>query len=428
MRRRAYGALAVKDVDVAKVLPGRAGEAVTVGVDAGKFELLVVSRWADGEFERPWRVGNPLEIPLLVGRLRELGQGRKLIVAVEASGTYGDALRQALADGGIAVQRVSGKASKDYAEIFDGVPSQHDGKDAAIVAELAALGKSQPWPYQEPDVWEQELRYWVDWLVAQRQQLTVWQGRLEGLLARHWPEATRVLKLSSMTLLRTLAQYGSAQALAADSQAAAVLAKWGGRFLDPQKVADLLAGARTTVGVRPGVWEQRQVQDFAQQALAARRQGLRSVSRLRRLAQDQAVLQAQGKAVGVPTACVIWVHTGDPRKYHAAAAYRKAMGLNLKERSSGRYQGQLKISKRGSARTRQWLYFAVLRLVQKCGVRPWYEAKKARNPTHAKRALVAVMRKLALALYHVAVRGEEFNARRLFARILPRDRRQVATP
>lgn len=31
--------------------------------------------------------------------------------------------------------------------------------------------------------------------------------------------------------------------------------------------------------------------------------------------------------------------------------------------------------------------------------------------------MVAVMRKLAVALYHVGVRGEEFQPRRLFGRI-----------
>ena len=67
-------------------------------------------------------------------------------MALEPSGTYGDPLRQALSDAGIAVVRVSPKAAHDYAEVFDGVPSQHDGKDAAVVAELAALGKSTPWP------------------------------------------------------------------------------------------------------------------------------------------------------------------------------------------------------------------------------------------------------------------------------------------
>jgi transposase len=121
--------------------------------------------------------------------------------------------------------------------------------------------------------------------------------------------------------------------------------------------------------------------------------------------------------VGIATACVLWTSTGDPRKYDSAAAYRKAMGLNLVERSSGAYQGRLRISKRGSPRSRQWLYFAVLRLVQECGVRPWYEAKKARAEEDARRAVVAVMRKLAMALYYVGVHNEEFQPRRLFGRI-----------
>src|SRR6202022_4920455 len=180
----------------------------------------------DGACERPWKIDNPGDILGFVGLLERLGLGRKRIVAMESSGTYGDALRQALADAGIALQRVSGKAAHDYAEVFDGVPSQHDGKDAAVVAELAALGKSAPWPYRPTEVWEQELAYWVEWMVGHRQVLNLWQGRLEGLLGRHWPEATRVLKLSSVTLLRVLAQYGSPQALAADPEAGARVARW----------------------------------------------------------------------------------------------------------------------------------------------------------------------------------------------------------
>jgi hypothetical protein len=127
----------------------------------------------------------------------------------------------------LAVLRVSPKAAHDYAAIFDGTPSQHDGKDAAVVAELAALGQAAAWPYQVRPGWEQELAYWVDWLEAQRQVLVLWAGRLEGLLARHWPEATRVLRLTQARLLRALAHYGGPAALAADGQAAARLAGGG---------------------------------------------------------------------------------------------------------------------------------------------------------------------------------------------------------
>jgi transposase len=417
MNKRAYRATCVNDVNWDQLAQGKEGLGISLGVDVGKYTLWAVCRWADGRFERPWRVKNPEEIPALLGLVKQVTVGRKLVVAMESSGTYGDALRQALADHGIKVQRVSGKAAHDYAEVFDGVPSQHDGKDAAVIAELAALGKAQPWEYQPTELWEQELVYWVEWMVAHRQMLTIWQGRLEGLLARHWPEANQVLKLSSVTLLRVLQRYGNPKALAADPEAADQLAHWGGAFLSPEKIENLLAGARSSVGVRVGKWQQQMIQDYASQALAAKQEGNRARRRLCGLAKGHAVLQAQGQVVGVPTACVLWVSTGDPRKYHAAAAYRKAMGLNLVEQSSGTYQGKLRLSKRGSARSRQWLYFAVLRLVQKCGVRPWYEAKKARDEVDARRILVAVMRKLALALYHVGVNNEEFQPRRLFGRI-----------
>ena len=182
MSKRAYRATRVNDVNWDQLAQGKDGLDIALGVDVGKYSLWAVCRWADGRFERPWRVQNPGEIPTLLTLLKRVSAGRKSVVAMESSGTYGDALRQALADNQIEVRRVGGKAAHDYAEVFDGVPSQHDGKDAAVVAELAALGKAMPWEYQPADPWEQELAYWVEWMVAHRQMLTIWQGRLEGLL------------------------------------------------------------------------------------------------------------------------------------------------------------------------------------------------------------------------------------------------------
>jgi transposase len=188
-----------------------------------------------------------------------------------------------------------------------------------------------------------------------------------------------------------------------------------------------LGSARQSTGVRQGVWEARQLRDCATQAFEARRAFQHSQRQLRRLAQGHAVLQAQGRAVGVPTACVLWTCVGDPRAYDSGGAYRKAMGLNLVERSSGTYQGQLRISKRGHARSRQWLYFAALRLVPKAGVQRWFQAKKAKDGQQGKRALVAVMRRVALALYQVAVHGQTFDARRLFpGKTRPHGRRQAS--
>ena len=202
--------------------------------------------------------------------------------------------------------------------------------------------------------------------------------------------------------------------MAQDPQAATLVVQWGGRYLSPEKVEALLNGARTSLGVRQQEWSRRQLTDYARHALEAREEVKRSKRHLQRLARGHEVLQAQGRVVGIATACVLWVNVGDPRDYFSARAYRKALGLNLVERSSGTYKGKLRISKRGHPAPRQWLYFAVLRLVQQAGVRRWYEAKKSKDGNVAKRALVAVMRKLVLALHGVAVDGRTFSASRLF--------------
>ena len=425
-RRRAYRAVDVKNVVLSEILERVPLGPVTAGVDNGKYEVFVVIRSHDGSFERPWKVANPMEIGLLVGILTDLAAIRPLIVAMESTGTYGDALRGKLAQAGLAVHRVGTKAAHDYAEIFDGVPSQHDGKDAAVIAELAAFGKSSVWPYREPSVEDADMAYWVDWLDAQQDIQRLWTGRLESLLARYWPELTRLLDLTSVALLQMLVHYGGAVAVAADPTASQQLVKWGRATLKAKKIEDVIASAMQTIGLRQGLREQERMRQYAAASLAAYRETQTARRELKRLAQGNEVVLRQARVVGTATACVLRVYLGDPRDYSSGDAYRKAMGLNLKERSSGEYQGRLKITKRGPSIVRRWLYFAAMRQVQDSPVRRWYEAKKAKDGERGKGALVAVMRKLALALHAVGAKGKRFEPWRLFpGHLLARQARQV---
>jgi len=415
MKREAYRAVDVKQVFVESLATDKAGVAAVVGLDVAKSDFLAVVRWSDARFERPWRAKNPEEIPDMIHRLQRLADGRPLTIAMESTGTYGDALRQAMTDVKLAVHRVSGKAVHDYAEIFDGVPSQHDGKDAAMVAELAAIGKSSPWPYEPLTEFDQELRYLVERMDVQQRIGMLWLGRLEALLARHWPEATQYLELNSETLLQVLVEYGGPAALAADAKAAMRLKGWGGPFLKNEKIERFLQVSASSVGVRQTAVDRRRMEECAQAALLAKHEVQKAFQTLEKLAQSHAIIARHAAVVGWATACVLWVYLGNPAKYHCAEAYRKAMGLNLKERSSGRYQGQLKITKRGPGAVRRWLYFAAMRLVQQANLVEWYEVKKGQRPKGGKRALIAVMRKLALGLYVVGVGTEPFDARRLFS-------------
>ena len=408
MKSKAYRAVDVKHVEWQRLVEGKEGLDATVGLDVGKECIYGVLRWGAVDFERPWRIGNPSEIRVLAEALAWLAQGRRLIVAMEPTGTYGDVLRQALSVAQLDVRRVSPKAASDFAEIFDGVPSQHDGKDAAVVAELAASGRSWAWPWREASPQQQELAYWVQDLDGQRRQMMTWFGRLEALVSRHWPEATRIVRLRSAVLLKCLAHYGTPAKLAADAQAQSLVQKWGRHLLSSAKAEALVASARTTVGVRQGEWDQARVQDCVGEILRCKQRLRQARLRLQVLGNDNKVIVALADVVGMVTACVLWEGLGDPRDYHCGPAYRKAMGLNLAERSSGKYKGELKITKRGSSVVRRWLYLAALRHIRREPTKTWYQQQKKDRRGEGKAAVIAVMRKLALALYQVA-QGKKFS-------------------
>jgi transposase len=415
MNSKAYSARNVNLIQLSSFLKDRDGHDLWVGVDVGKQEMKTVLNWAANDFERPWTAKNPSQIRLLVDHLKELSIGRKLIVAMEPSGTYGDVLRQACGDANIAVHRVSPKAAHDYAEVFDGVPSQHDGKDAAVVAELARLGKSTPWPLVTAPAPHQQIEYQVDRMDAQRRLLQMWCGRIEGRMARHWPEMLRHLKTNSPTMLRALIEYAGPAPLSTDPQAASKLKRWGGTPLLLEKINRIIDDAKHSIGVRQTPVDQQRLRDYATEAMNAKQQMKQAQKQLLKLAQDIKPIQALRPAVGNATACLLVTYLGDPSNYHCAAAYVKAMGLNLIERSSGMYQGKLKISKRGSSAVRYWMYLAALRLIKKNSpVRPWYLKKKHRDSDEAGRALVGIMRRLGLALWHLAATGEQFDPKRLF--------------
>ena len=416
MRRQVYSSRRLSAKDFVRFVSQVGPAPVAIGVDVSKRELVLMVRRGPGDFLGPLCAANPLqvrEVAELVGLLAARGPVQ---VAMEPSGTYGDALRQALSDAGRELRKVGAKRSHDYAEVFDGVPSQHDGKDAAVIAELCAIGKSSPWAYEPPDEGQSRMRLLVEWIDGQDRVRRMWLGRMEAILARHWPEATGVLPLRSATLLKALEHYRGPADLAADALAVQKLLGWGGSLLKREKAEALVESARSTLGVRQNRADRDRLGRVACQAIAAWQELRRSRAELKQLAEGNRVIASQAAAVGVATACVLWARLGDPNDYPAAAAYRKAMGLNLAERSSGQHKGPMHISKRGDPMVRRWLHMAALRMVNAhAPVRDYYRGKRAGHGGSHRYAITTVVRRLAVAMYKVAVRDQPFDPARLFA-------------
>ena len=169
-----------------------------------------------------------------------------------------------------------------------------------------------------------------------------------------------------------------------------------------------------TAGIVQNEWQVKQTQELAAAALAALREEQHCRNQLRYLCRRNETVQRMAEGLGEPTACMLYALVGDPTRFHCGAAYRKSIGLNLKERSSGKYKGQLKITKRGNSQARRWLYLAALRAVQKPGVAEWYAAKKKRDKDKALPGIVGVMRKLVLSVHHVCRTGERWDWQRVF--------------
>ncbi len=424
--RRNYRCVDVNQIDLEAVREqaiARGGVGTVVGLDIAKAEIVVTVRWPDRSFERPWKVANPTQIHALIDRLKILREVcDSLSVGLESTGTYGDAVRLAMTRAGLDVQRISGKAVEDYKEIFDGVPSQHDGKDAAIIAELVQYGKGTPWPYTPPSEADQQMQADVHLYAMYVDEKTRWLNRIEALLARHWPELTESLGLTTVTLLEVCSHYGSPARLCADPEAAQNLRRWSRAGLRGPKLERMLESARTTAGLPMSHATIVLLAELADNAKRCRQRLVELQRSMRQQATANADMQRLVEPVGAPSLCGIWATVGDPARYDSSGAFVKALGLNLKELSSGTRKGQLAITKRGNSHARRILYYWAMRAVQRSELKNWYtqfqrvgRSGTHRNSEHRKmKGLVATMRRLAAALWHCRVHDEPFDYAKVF--------------
>ena len=116
---------------------------------------------------------------------------------------------------------------------------------------------------------------------------------------------------------------------------------------------------------------------------------------------------------------MVWAEIASSAQGAGRKGLEKAMGLNLRESSSGE-QGRkphlrrVHLTKRGPGIVRKYLYLATLRWLQGDPIAgAWYKARSGYTATSKKRAVVALMRKLVRGLWHLS-QGACYEADRLF--------------
>ncbi len=412
MKKRAYKATNINKINSEKLSENVKGSKMVFGIDVAKEDFFGAFVNEKQEVLQTIKWKHPKQSMEVLNLIKGLPTS-SFEIAIEPSGTYGDPIRKLFMDKDIQVYRVSPKRTHDAKEVYDGVPSLHDAKSAAIIAKLHMDGASEKWPFKP--AYERNLSAAINTMDMLDKQFHQNGNRLEALIARHWPEVNQALDLCSATFLELIGKFGGPEQIAAQPKKAKRLMKQvGGPFLASEKIDTVIESAGSTIGISMTDVELESLQYLGQRTRELQKQVKAAKKKVEKLSGDNESVKRIGEVVGKATAAIILSNGGDPLGYDAAQKWLKGLGLNLKEKSSGKYKGRLAITKRGSGRTRRWLYFAVLRLIyQDAIVRRWYERKVIRDGGIKMKAIIAIMRKLVMGLWHVA-RGEKFNTARMF--------------
>jgi transposase len=401
-------------VDWTQLCEHARGAPVVFAVDVAKEDFVAAVMRDSGELLTRVKWRHPVQTRLVLDALVALQGCAELAVVMESSGSYGDALRWQLHERGIAVYRVSSKHVHDSAEVYDGVPSVHDAKAADLIGLLHVHGRSRRW--EQLDAQRRALNAQVQRLKQLKGHQQRQRNRLEALLSRHWPELPALIDLNSVTAAALIAAVGSPLYLCAFAHKGPAIIHSASRGkLDAPRIEAILESARTTLGMPCLAEENAQLRALGSDLLAVHKELQQLTNALQAQVAEDDTLTPMAAVIGAVSSAVLHAHLGAPSAYPSAQSYLKALGLNLKEHSSGKHQGRLKITKRGAPEVRYYLYFAALRLIaQQPLVARWFRAKSQRPGACKGKLIVELMRRLAKGLWHQG-QGQVFAVDKLFA-------------
>ena len=406
---------------------------VHVGVDTAKTFHVLVARGPDGRRTKPHRVlvsraGFDGADAHLTGLFPDVPRAQ-MLVGLEFAGHHGFTFAHDLAHRGYPIVNVLPAVTKKTKEIEDNSPLKTDAKDAALIAKLVGDGSFVRFPFLD-DLYV-ELRL----LATERHRLGCeavrFKNRLQGVLDLAWPEYLEHFSdLTHPTPIALLERWPLAQDL---SDAFPLLVRRVARVMSrnhysAERVDQLLATAQVSVGLRQGAAVRRaEIQHLLKRWALVRQQieeiEIALTARVERCPAATALMSIP--EVGAVCAATIVAELGTPEDFESPRQVLKLAGMNLIEKSSGKYRGRTRQSKRGRPELRRQLFLLAGRWChRRRGLyRPYYDAMLQRNSGCKTKAVCAVARKLVPLLLHVAQTQEPFDRARWLA-----SRHQRAVP
>ena len=340
-----------------------------------------------------------------------------VLPGMEPTGHYWFELGKFLQDNGLKPVLVNPHHVKKSKELDDNNPSKNDRKDPKVIAGLINEGRFS-YPYLPEGIYA-ELRSASNLRFQAQEELTRVMNRIARWFSIYFPEYKDVYgKKDSKSGMMVLEQ----APLPADIKALGVDgvnkiwrdAKLRGAGL--KRAKKLVEAAEHSIGSQEGLTAARME---IKNLLADYKTYSSSLDELVGLI-DKLITEIpyvdkllQIKGVGIKTVSGFVAEVGDIRRFDNPKQIQKLAGYALVEDSSGKHQGETRISRRGRKRLRYLLFEAALSLVGKNKefreLHDYY-THRPENALKKKQSRVAVACKFLRVAYKILTTGVDYDA------------------
>lgn len=347
-------------------------------------------------------------------------QCNEVIIGYESTGPYGEPLIHYLKQKPVTIVQVNPLHTKRMREINDNSPLKTDRKDPRVIADVIRIGHALSVVVPEGDA--AYLRRINNARERHIKERTALLNQLQQFVFLIFPEFSRIIKtIYSKTALYILKKYTTPAKVCSvtiEKLGEEMRRRSMGKF-GVEHAAALINYAKTTIGIQEGLAglvmdiQHALVQlEMADSLIAELEHEMETT--LHRIPYSRKLLAIKG--LGIVTVAGLIGEVGDFTKFTTQSEIAKLAGLDLYEISSGKRQGQRRISKRGRSLLRKILYYAAMQTIRKNGIMHDYYQKLIGRGTKSMMALVAVSRKLLRIIFAIVRDDTEFILNHEFQR------------
>lgn len=329
-----------------------------------------------------------------------------VVVCMESTSVYGIPLQHFLMYKQVKLVQVNPFHTKRAKEITDNSPNKSDDKDPMVMADIVQLGRFLSVVIPEGN--SADLRQLIHARERTMLRLDRLYNQIHELLFELFPEFLSILKsLRTQTALNLLKNYPNPidiVSLGVEELNKKIFSYSRGRMRDSKKTAELLySAAKVSVGVHHGsdmiAFEIKGIIGQLECALKFMSDlELKISESLEKVTWAKCLLSIP--RLGKITAAAIIGEFADLHDFQSIDEAMKFAGLNLFEISSGKHKSNCRISKRGRAVLRKFLYYAALNMIRKGGIfHETYKAYHQQNRMKHTEAIIAISRKLLRIIF-----------------------------